>query len=130
MTDRQADLALVADTVEARGRAVRRFPGNMLPETVVRIESDCLKAGRVLRFIAAHDDGLRALIGWLKANPERVIALDDPSAIDPLEAQMLREHPAVAPLLAAFPSAGISVVRPIPQPSADAELDKQDDHND
>ncbi len=69
-----------------------------------------------LRIIAEHREGLRKLIGWLRA------ADLQPSEVpDPAELEALRNTPAIAALLEAFPEAKIESVLPvaIPAPTAD-----------
>lgn len=111
MTQR-ISLATLADTVEARGRAVRRWPGKMTPETVERIETHCHLAGRTLRMLDAYQPGLRHLLEFLRARrldaQRRLLA--NPSSD---ETAALLSHPAVQPVLEAFPEAELAGVRPL-----------------
>lgn len=114
-------LATVADTVDARGRAARKFPGNMRPETVDAIEMHCHIGAATLRIVDQYADGLRHLIEFLRARQtdERRRLLSPPT---PEETTALLAHPAVRGVIAAFPDAvlaGVGAIPPIPHTTTD-----------
>lgn len=109
MSHQRIPLATLADTVEARGRAARKWPGNMKPDTVDTIEAHCHLAGRTLRMLDEYQAGLRHLLEFLRARrldaQRRLMA--NPSDE---EAAALLSHPAVQPVLEAFPDAELAGV--------------------
>ena len=105
-------LAEIIATIEARGRAVRKYPGNMKPDTVDTIEQNCAAGAAALRVVEQYADGLRHLIEFLRARQTDVRhrLMANPSDV---EAAALLSHPAVQPVLDAFPEvvlAGVNVL--------------------
>ena len=111
MSDR-IPLSRIADTIDARARAVQRYPANMKPETVERITVDLHAGAKALRVIETYADGLRHLIEFLRERQtdarRRLIA--NPGD---MEAAALLAHPAVKPVLDAFPEALLTHVETI-----------------
>ena len=101
----------MVEVIEARARAVIRYPGNMKPATVERIATRLDAAAHILRFVERHGDGLRPLIAYLrdKQAVARGTLLANPSDA---EAAALLSHPAVREVVAVFPDAGIAEIRP------------------
>ncbi len=111
-TPQRIPLSVLADTIEARGRAARRWPGNMTPDTVDRIETHCHRGGKVLRLFDEYKDGLRHLIEFLRArdtDARRCLYTDPNDA----ETAALLSHPAVRPVIEAFPDAQLAGVEPL-----------------
>lgn len=104
MSGAKIPLRDMADTIEARGRAARKFPARMTAETVDRIETHCHLGAATLRIIDTHADGLRHLIEFLrgKRTDARRRLLANPSDA---EAAALLSHPAVRVVLETFPEA-------------------------
>lgn len=64
-----------------------------------------------LRVVEAHADGLRALIALLRAYDPVLPPID--------EREKILEHPAVRQVLAAFPGAVLTAIRPVAYPGPD-----------
>ena len=124
----------LSDQVEEVAREIRMrervYPdwvakARLKPETADRKLADLRAAHATLVYMAAHAEGLRALIRFLKDHLRDAGA--PPTAE---EAAALVRQPAVRTLLDAIPGAEIAAVRPLPRPTRDgpAAGDPEEEH--
>lgn len=97
----------------------RRYPalvaaGRWKHETAERKFGDLQAALASLRTIAAHADGLRLLIAYLR-RPDVEAAAPEPT---PDEREAMLRQPAVQTLLATFPEAVLTGISPAPSPQS------------
>lgn len=97
---------------------VRVYPNMVMTGRMKQADADrhlarMRAATATLKLMMVHADGLRELIKFLRANP----------SYNPDEAKMLMQHEAVRTMLASFPEAVLTSVKPVVIPPPDNKQD-------